>query len=55
MRNLGTILSNIVQFDTCFEQWDGECAGRRLGQTIFALLDPSVEQTLFDLEHNILL
>ena len=41
-KNMGTILSNVVQLDSCFEEWDGECAGRRLGQTIFHLLDPSI-------------
>jgi hypothetical protein len=41
-KKMGSILSNVVQLDSCFEAWNGECAGRRLGETTFFLLDPSV-------------
>lgn len=54
-KNLGTIMSNIVQLDSCFEEWNGECAGSRLGQTVFALLDPAIQTTWHNLENDILL
>ena len=54
-KNMGTILSNIVQIDKCFEAWDGECAGRRLGQTTFNMLDPSIQAVYDALENDTLL
>lgn len=54
-KHLGSIMSNVVQLDSCFEEWDGECAGRRLGRTVFALLDPAIQTTLHNLENDILL
>lgn len=42
LHNLGTVLSNMVQLDECFENWNGKCAGERLGNTIYGLLDTSI-------------
>ena len=55
MKNLGTILSNVVQLDSCFEEWSGECAGSRLGKVVFSMLDPAIETDYHNLENDILL
>ena len=53
-KNAGTILSNVVQLDSCFEDWSGKCAGRRLGTVVFSLLDPSIAETWHNLKNDIL-
>ena len=54
-KNMGTILADIVQLDKCFELWDGQCAGERLGRTTFKMLDPSIKQVFEELESETLL
>lgn len=54
-KNMGTILADIVQLDTCFQLWDGKCAGERLGRTTFKMLDPSIKSVYDSLENEIIL
>ena len=54
-KNLGTILSNVVQLDTCFEAWDGTCAGDKLGKTTFSLIDPSIVDSWNALANDVLI
>jgi len=50
--NMGSILSNMVQFDDCFEAFDGECVGGRLGKSTYTLLNPDVVAKWAALENN---
>ena len=54
-KNLGTIFANVVQLDTCFEAWDGVCAGKKLGATTFSMLDPSIVDSWNALENDVLI
>ena len=52
LKNLGTIFHEMLQIDTCFSTWDGECAGERLAKTTFALIDPAIIEDWNTLESD---
>ena len=39
IKNFGTILYSIVTFVDCFNNLDGECAGRRIGMFFYAIFN----------------
>ena len=55
LKNVGTILANLFQVDSCYADFDGECMGQRLGTVAFSLLDPEIEAQWDALENDILI
>lgn len=55
LKNMGTILANLFQVDSCYADLDGVCMGERLGKVAFSLVDPDIEAQWDALENDILI